>query len=126
MKTILCTLALGLSLVVPSFGQATTSDFVGIWKVKDGREKTFFITLTADGKAQSFWESPQDRRRNAFGTWKQNGDAAQITWGNGWRETIRKDGSGYSKQAYSREQTDADQPINTSTAEKVDAIPGAE
>jgi hypothetical protein len=53
------------------------------------------------------------------GTWKEEGNAAVITWDTGWTTKITKEGNQYKKTAYSKGQPLSDPPANSSTAEKV-------
>lgn len=103
-----------------------TSEFVGIWKVQDGRQQTFYITLSADGSAASAWVEPQLASRGQTGTWKLVDGVATIIWDNGWRETISaKEDGGFTKRAFNPRASLDGEPTNESPAEKVDAIPAA-
>jgi hypothetical protein len=52
------------------------------------------------------------------GTWKEDGNAAVITWDTGWTTKITKEGNQYKKTAYSKGQTPDVPPANSSAAEK--------
>jgi hypothetical protein len=85
------------------------SEFAGTWKVKDTAGKAFNITLTEDGSASS------DRAEKPMkGTWKDDAGTAVITWDSGWVTKIAKEGKGYKKTAYEK-----DDAKNSSDAEKV-------
>jgi hypothetical protein len=98
-------------------------DFVGTWKVKDGRENVFFITLKDDGTASSKWEAADLSDRAESGQWTLRKGEAMVTWPNGWREIISFDGKGYSKRAYGSTHKLDGKPSNVSGAEKVAATP---
>jgi hypothetical protein len=53
------------------------------------------------------------------GTWKEDGNAAVITWDTGWTAKITKEGNQYKKTAYSKGQSLDAPPANSSAAEKV-------
>ena len=52
------------------------------------------------------------------GTWKEEGNAAVITWDTGWTTKITKEDSGYKKTAYRKGQALDSPPANSSAAEK--------
>lgn len=102
---------------------AAEADYLGIWKVQDGKQREFFIELKAGGVAASRWAAAAEQRRNETGTWKLVGGAAHIIWGNGWREVISRTGEGFVKKAYAPSLSLEGAPSNQSPAAKVDAIP---
>jgi hypothetical protein len=70
------------------------SGFVGKWKTTDTEGKTFMIWLSDDGNAKG------DRSGEGLsGMWKEEGDAAVITWDSGWVTKITKEGDTYKKTA---------------------------
>ena len=89
------------------------SGFEGVWKVKDTAGKPFEITLSGDGTAKA------SRGEGMVGTWKQEGNAAVITWKTGWTTKITKDGDHYKKAAFGKGQPLDGPPANSSDAEKV-------
>jgi hypothetical protein len=89
------------------------SVFEGVWKVKDTAGKPFEITLSGDGTAKA------SRGEGMVGTWKQEGNAAVITWKTGWTTKITKDGDHYKKAAFGKGQPLDGPPANSSDAEKV-------
>jgi hypothetical protein len=70
------------------------SDFEGVWKVKDTAGKQFEITLSGGGAAKA------TRGEGMTGSWKEEGNAAVITWNTGWTTKITKNGNRYEKTAY--------------------------
>src|SRR6201993_2595113 len=74
------------------------SVFEGVWKVKDTAGNPFEITLSGGGAAKA------TRGEGMTGTWKEEGDAAVITWNTGWTTKITKEGSQYKKTAYRKGQ----------------------
>jgi hypothetical protein len=88
------------------------SAFEGVWKVKDTAGNPFEITLSGGGAAKA------TRGEGMTGTWKEQGDAAVITWDTGWTTKITKDGNRYTKSAYGKGQSMTSAPANTSDAEK--------
>lgn len=102
---------------------AAEADYLGIWKVQDGKAREFFIELKAGGVAASKWAAAAEQNRNEVGTWKLVGGAAHIVWGNGWREVISRTGEGFVKKAFAPALSLEGKPSNQSSAVKVDAIP---
>jgi hypothetical protein len=88
------------------------SVFEGVWKVKDTAGNPFEITLSGGGAAKA------TRGEGMTGTWKEEGDAAVITWDTGWTTKITKVGDRYTKTAYGKGQSMTSTPANTSDAEK--------
>src|SRR5271166_5968593 len=89
------------------------NDFEGVWKVKDTAGKPFEITLSSGGAAKA------TRGEGMTGTWKEEGDAAVITWNTGWTTKITKQGNQYHKAAYRKGQSLDAAPANSSDAQKV-------
>ena len=89
------------------------SEFEGVWKVKDTAGKQFEITLSGGGEAKA------SRGEGMTGRWKEEGNAAVITWDTGWTTKITKNGNRYAKTAYRRGEPLTGKPANSSDAEKV-------
>ncbi len=68
------------------------SAFEGVWKVNDTAGQPFEITLSSGGAAKA------TRGEGMIGTWKEEGDAAVITWDTGWTTKIVKEGNQYKRQ----------------------------
>jgi hypothetical protein len=94
---------------VPSLAE---SAFEGVWKVKDTAGQPFEITLSSGGVAKA------TRGEGMTGTWKEEGNAAVITWNTGWTTKITKEGNQYKKAAYRKGQALDAPPTNTSDAER--------
>src|ERR1700687_5915264 len=77
-----------------SLSSLAASSFEGVWKVKDTAEQPFEITLSSGGVAKA------TRGEGMTGTWKEEGNAAVITWTTGWTTKITKEGDQYKKTAY--------------------------
>src|ERR1700730_3075883 len=75
------------------------SAFEGVWQVKDTAGKPFEITLSSGGVAKA------TRGEGMTGTWKEEGEAAVITWNTGWKTKITKQGNQYHKAAFSKGQS---------------------
>ena len=88
------------------------NDFEGVWKVKDTAGKQFEITLTGGGAAKA------TRGEGLTGSWKEEGNAAVITWDTGWTTKITKNGNRYEKTAYRKGEPLTGKPANRSEAEK--------
>ena len=99
--------------VIMAVAAFAASEFEGVWKVKDTGGKPFEITLSGDGAAKA------SRGEGMVGTWKQEGNAAVISWKTGWTTKITKDGDHYKKAAFGKGQPLDGPPANTSEAEKV-------
>lgn len=95
-----------------SLASLAASAFEGAWKVKDTAGQPFAITLSSDGVAQA------TRGEGMTGTWKEEGNAAVITWDTGWITKITKVGNQYKKAAYRKGQTLDGPPANSSDAER--------
>ncbi len=89
------------------------SNFEGVWKVKDTAGKQFEITLSGGGQAKA------SRGEGMTGNWKEEGNAAVITWNTGWTTKIMKNGNRYAKSAYRKGEPLSGKPANNSDAEKV-------
>src|SRR5271166_2812088 len=96
-----------------SLASLAASAFEGVWKVKDTAGKPFEITLSSGGAAKA------TRGEGMTGTWKEEGDAAVITWNTGWTTKITKQGNQYHKAAYRKGQALDAAPANSSDAQKV-------
>jgi hypothetical protein len=70
------------------------SGFVGKYKTTDTEGKDFTIWLSDDGVAKGDMAD-----KGLAGMWKEEGNAAVITWDTGWTTTITKDGDSYTKTA---------------------------
>jgi hypothetical protein len=99
------------------YGMASVAGFAasaleGTWKVKDTAGKPFEITLSGSGAAKA------TRGEGMTGTWKEEGNAAVITWDSGWTTKITKEGNQYKKAAYRKGEALDGPPTNTSDAER--------
>jgi hypothetical protein len=91
--------------------------FLGKWKVGPGDGVGhFFITLKADGEAAKTLGS-------SHGTWTIVDGEARITWDDGWRDVIRRAGTGHEKVAHEPGTTFSDASTNVAHAVRVDAEP---
>jgi hypothetical protein len=96
-RTIAAFAALTLAIVLASAAGFAASGFVGKWKVEDTQGKPFTIWLSDDGKAKG------DRSGEGLaGMWKEEGNAAVITWDSGWVTKITKEGEKYKKTAFEK------------------------
>ena len=87
--------------------------FEGVWKVSDTGGQPFEITLSGGGVAKA------TRGEGMNGTWKEEGNAAVITWDTGWTTKITKEGNQYKKTAYRKGEALDAPPANSSDAEKI-------
>ena len=88
--------AAAFALALMSISGLAASDFEGTWKVKDKNGKPYEITLSADGSAQK--SAPNE----GTGKWKEEANAAVITWDNGWTEKITKEGDQYKRAGFGK------------------------
>ena len=102
--------AIALAIVLSASAFAA-SGFVGKWKTTDTEGKPFTIWLSDDGTAKG------DRADEGLsGMWKEEGNAAVITWDSGWVTKISKEGNSYKKTALEK-----GKPVGSpSDAEKVE------
>lgn len=106
-------LAVVFAIAITTFVSFAAGGFEGKWKVKDTAGQDFEITLSADGTAKA------SRGEGMTGTWREDGNAAVITWSTGWTTKIVKDGEAYKKMAYGKGQPLDGPPTNSSDAQKV-------
>jgi hypothetical protein len=97
------------------YGMASVAGFAasaleGTWKVKDTAGKPFEISLSGSGAAKA------TRGEGMTGSWKEEGNAAVITWDSGWTTKITKEGNQYKKAAYRKGEALDGPPTNTSDA----------
>jgi hypothetical protein len=91
--------------------------FLGKWKVGVGDGGGhFFITLKADGDAT---KTIGARR----GTWTVVDGEARISWDDGWRDVIRRAGTGHEKAAFEPGKTFSDEPTNVADATRIEGEP---
>ena len=84
-------LALTFALGAAAFA---AEGFVGKYKTTDTDGKPFTIWLSDDGSAKG------DRADEGLqGMWKEDGNAAVITWDTDWTTKLTKDGDKYTKTA---------------------------
>jgi hypothetical protein len=92
--------------------------FLGKWKVGmgGGGEGHFLITLKADGQATKTVGS-------SHGTWTVVDGEARITWDDGWRDVIRRAGTGHEKVAHEPGTSFSDASTNVADAVRVEGEP---
>jgi hypothetical protein len=92
--------------------------FLGKWKVGmgGGAGGYFFITLKADGEATKTVGS-------RHGKWTVVDSEARITWDDGWRDVIRRAGTGHEKVAHEPGTNFSDASTNVADAVRADADP---
>ena len=110
-RTIAALAAIAFAIALTSAAGLAASGFVGKWKVKDSKGNPFTIVLSEDGTAKG------DRSGEGLaGTWKEEGNAAVITWDSDWTTKITKEGDTYKKTA-----SEKGKPVGQATeAEKVE------
>ena len=74
--------------------------------------RSWRITLSSGGVAKA------TRGEGMTGTWKEEGNAAVITWKTGWTTKITNEGGKYKKTAYRKGQALDAPPANSSDAER--------
>ena len=103
--------AIAFAIALTSIAGFAASGFVGKWKVQDTKGEPFTIWLSDDGTAKG------DRSGEGLsGTWKEEGNAAVITWDSDWTTKITKEGDTYKKTAFEKGKPEG-QPTD---AEKVE------
>lgn len=86
--------ATALALAIGVGAAIAASAFVGKFDTTDTDGKPFTIWLSDDGTAKG------DRANEGLqGVWKEEGNAAVVTWDSGWVTKLTKDGDAYSKSA---------------------------
>jgi hypothetical protein len=90
------------------------TDFVGKYKTTDTQGNEMTITLAEDGSATG-----KRADESLKGTWKEEGGAALINWGeSGWATRLTKEGDKYRTTGFKGKRVPDDQ-TNTRDAEKV-------
>jgi hypothetical protein len=90
--------------------------FLGRWKCGDGAGGTFYVTLEKNGVARKSIGS-------TGGTWKLVDGEAHISWDDGWKDIIRKSGTGHQKIAFGPGKSFSDEPSNVTAAKNENAEP---
>jgi hypothetical protein len=86
--------AIALAVALTAASAFAGSGFVGKYKTTDSDGKPFTIWLSDNGSAKG------DRADEGLqGMWKEEGNAAVITWDTEWTTKITKDGDKYKKTA---------------------------
>lgn len=88
-----------------------SSDFVGTYKTQDTQGNPMTITLDDNGSA-----SGKRADESLDGSWKEEGGAAVITWGDNWTTKLEKDGDSYKKSTWEGPMEGS--PTHTTSAEK--------
>ncbi len=104
-------------LLVAMPGLVRAADWRGVWKVMSTRGMPYYITLSADGAAESTME-PGHRA-----TWEEKDGKAWITFASGWKAILYDDNGTIVKAAFKRDKDFADEPDSVTPAERVPAIP---
>jgi len=86
----------GCLIGMTSLASLAASAFEGVWKVKDTAGRPFEITLSSGGIAKA------TRGEGMTGTWKEEGNAAVITWKTGWTTKITNEGGQIKRQRIAR------------------------
>jgi hypothetical protein len=98
-------------------GLAHAADWLGIWKVMSTKGMPYYITLSADGVAESSME-PGYRA-----TWEEKDGKAYITFASGWKAILFDDNGIIRKAAFKRDKDFSGEPDSITPAERVPAIP---
>ena len=112
-RTEIVTVVAAWLIATMSSASFAASDFEGVWKVKDTAGKQFEITLSGGGAAKA------TRGEGLTGSWKEEGNAAVITWNTGWTTKITKNGNRYEKAAFRKGEPLTGKPASSSDAKKV-------
>src|SRR4029078_10830752 len=111
-RTILSTAFIaGLAIVIANVASFAASEFVGVWEVKDSKDRPFEIPLSAEGKATSTQEKAKE------GSWKEESGVAVITWTTGWTTKIIKECDHYITTVYKK-----GVPVDGPPSNKSDAV----
>jgi hypothetical protein len=88
-------MATAAAIAISVAGAAFAAEgFIGKYETTDTEGKAFTIWLSDNGSAKG------DRANEGLqGMWKEEGNAAVITWETGWVTKINKDGDAYKKSA---------------------------
>jgi hypothetical protein len=93
-RTTAAVAAIALAIALTGASVLAAEGFVGKYKTTDTDGKPFTIWLSDNGSANG------DRANEGLqGMWKEEGNAAVITWDSGWVTKITKDGDKYTKTA---------------------------
>lgn len=109
------TAVIALLMAVP--GLARAADWLGVWKVMSTKGMPYYITLSADGVAESTME-PGYRA-----AWEEKDGKAYIIFASGWKAILYDDNGIIKKAAFRRDKDISDEPDSVAPAERVPAIP---
>jgi len=98
-------------------GLARAAGWLGVWKVMSTKGMPYYITLSADGVAESTME-PGYRA-----TWEEKDGKAYITFASGWKAILYDDNGAIMKAAFRRDKGYADEPDSVTPAQRVPAVP---
>lgn len=90
-------------------------EFIGQWDIgrpEGGGKPAFVMTLNAD------YSAGKSHVPSATGTWELVDGEARVTWSDGWRDIIRREGDHYRKVAFGVGKTFDSEPSNTDSADK--------
>ncbi len=86
--------------------------FVGQWSIGASDHPSFVMTLNEDFTAK------KSHVPKATGKWEYVSGEARVTWSDGWRDILRREGKKYRKVAFRPGTTFDSPPSNTESAEK--------
>lgn len=101
--------ALAIALTASAFA---ASGFGGKWETTAAKDKTFTIWLSDDGTAKG-----DAGGKGLGGNWKEDGEAAVITWETGWITKIAKEGDAYKKTTLNKEGKQVGEPAEAKKVE---------
>ena len=97
-----------------------TSEFIGVWKLKDESNKDFYLRVDVDFTAQTNYAKGRTGVFGENGIWRQEGDRIVITYNSGWIDVIVSHDGKFSKFGYSPDQPKIGKPNNMGKAIKID------
>jgi len=101
--------ALAFALTVSAFA---ASGFVGKWETTAAGNQKFTIWLSDDGTAKG-----EAAKQALAGNWKEDGEAAVITWDTGWVTKIAKEGEAYKKTTLNKDGKPVGDPADAKKVE---------
>jgi hypothetical protein len=103
--------AVALAIVFAASAFAA-SGFVGKWETTAAKDKTFTIWLSDDGTAKG-----DAGGKGLGGNWKEEGEAAVITWETGWITKLVKEGDTYKKTTLNKDGKPVGEPADAKKVE---------
>ena len=106
-----------VALLGSTMSASWAADWQGHWKVISTGGIPYYITLSANGRADSTLE------RGFAGSWEEKDGRAYITFASGWKAILFEDHGVIMKSAFKPGRSFLDKPNSVTPAGRIEAIP---